>query len=210
MSLAGTGRISSRALAAGEEDRAAPAERAHSNDLALELFRQRTLLQILSGRMRETAAGLERVGSFDPVRLRRGLEAHRQFLREVHLPDGQRLLDSVATRHVLAAGELRRVLEESGARADDFQRGADALVAREGVDGTGEARRLSKLFYAEADRVETFLTWEADGFHPRIMAWLPKLAQTRLLGELRRFDAARIGAEIALISWASQLHPSAD
>lgn len=210
MSLAGAERASVRAPIAIEPIGEEPAGRPRSNDLALELFRQRTLLQILAGRMRETGAGLERVGSFEPARLRRALDAHRRFLREVHVADGKLLLETVPPRHAEAAWDLRRVLGDSEVQAAEFERRAEALVAREGLDGTGEARRLSKMFYAEADRVEQFLNWEADHLHARVVGWIPRSAQTRVLGRLRRFDAARIDAEIALISWASQLHPSAD
>jgi len=210
MSLAGTSRPSRSAPVPDDVAGAEPAERPHPNDLALELFRQRTLLQILAGRMRETAANLERVGSFDPARLRRALDAHRRFLREVHLTDGKQLLAAVPARHSEATWDFRLALGDCEAQAAEFERKAEALVAREGLDGTGEARRLSKLFEAEADRVERFLNWEGDQLHARIVGWLPRSAQSRLLGRLRRFDAARIDAEIALISWASQLHPSAD
>ncbi len=203
-------RAADRSVILPEVGRDDSLDRPHPKDLALELFRQRTLLQILSGRMRETSAGLERVGSFDPARLRRALDAHRRFLREVHLSDGKRLAEAIPPRHSEAAWDFRRALGDSEAKAAEFERKAESLVAREGLDGTGEARRLSKLFAEEADRIEQFQVWEADQLHPSVVAWLPKTASSRLLAQLRRFDAARIDAEIALIAWASQLHPSAD
>ena len=39
---------------------------------------------------------------------------------------------------------------------------------------------------------------------------LAPVLRRRLLGQILKVDASRIGGEVALIAWASQLHPAAE
>lgn len=185
-------------------------DRPRSNDLGLELYRQRTLLQIMTARLRETSGGVERGTSLDLGRIRRALDVHHRFLVEVHHADAERLARMMARQEAAGAGELLTELEKAKGRALEFEAIAQGLLDQ-GVTGRSEnAHRLSQLFHAEAERVDQFQAWEADRLHARIDEGLPKAQQTRLLSQLRKFDSARVDAEIALISWASQIHPSAD
>lgn len=183
------------------------ASRARSSDLALELYRQQTLLQILTARMRETAAALERRGSFDPARLRRALDAHKRYLLEVHEVDEQRLARAIARGRAAAVAPLLATLREGPVRALEFERAVEARLEDPSPSG---ARDLARRFAAEAERIDLHQVWEAERIHAHIDRWLARPTQRRLLAEIRRFNAARVDAEIALISWASQLHPSAD
>ncbi|HYK93243.1 MAG TPA: hypothetical protein VEY07_04275 [Thermoplasmata archaeon] len=184
--------------------------RPQSNDLGLELYRQRTLLQIMTARLRETAGGVDRGTAVDLARVRRALDVHHRFLLEVHHSDAERVARAIAKSGGSSAGELLRDLEQAKQRAEQFEEAAAALIAK-GVPGRSDpAHRLSQLFQAEAERIDQFQLWEADHLHAHLDAWIPRPTQARLLGQLRKFDSARVDAEIALISWASQIHPSAD
>lgn len=181
-----------------------------SNDLGLELYRQQTLLAILSARMRESAARLERGAVLDPARVRRGVDAHRRYLREVHDANVERLARTVARSDSDAAAPVLERLAGARPRAEAFERDVEAILGRGVAPGSEGAHRLARLFAQEADRIDQEATWETENLHARLDAWLTPTAQSRLLAEIRRFDAARVDAEIALVSWASQLHPSAD
>ncbi len=201
----------------GKRDRAPPPVpdeegngRPRSNDLGLELFRQQTLLQIMTARMRETASALERGAAVDLSRLRRAIDAHRRYLLEVHEADEEALARTLARTKVEAAEPLLRELRAARPRAHDFERQAEELIAQGPAPGSESAHRLSRLFAEEAERIDRQQAWESESLHAHIDAWLAKPVQSRLLAQIRRFNAARVDAEIALISWASQLHPSAD
>ncbi len=184
--------------------------RPRSNDLGLELYRQQTLLAIMTARMRETAGALEHRTAFDLARLRRALEVHRRYLLEVHLADEERLARTIARTKVEAANPLLKVLRAAHPKAVEFEQEAEALLERGLAPGSETVHRLARLFTEEADRIDQHQAWETENLHGHIDAWLPKPVQSRLLAQIRRFNAARVDAEIALISWASQLHPSAD
>ncbi len=184
--------------------------RPRSNDLGLELYRQQTLLSIMTARMRETAGVLEHRSTFDLARIHRALEVHRRYLLEVHEADEERLARTIAEAKVKAADPLLRALRAARPRALEFEKEAEELLAGGVPRGSDEAHRLARLFSDEADRIDHHQSWETENLHSHIDAWLSKPVQARLLDQIRRFNAARVDAEIALISWASQLHPSAD
>ena len=203
-----SGAIGRDDLTPGEGE--AEADRRRSNDLVLELYRQQTLLQILTARMRETASVLEHRGTFDVARLRRGLDVHRRYLLDVHEADEERLVRSLARRRVVEAEAFLQELNAARASAVAFERTVEDHIAAS-ADRPGEtARDLARLVSAEAERIDHHQQWEAERLHGRLDEWLPRATQGRLLAQIRKFDAARVDAEIALISWASQLHPSAD
>lgn len=210
MSRSGSSSTAGGPPAAGSGNGADASGRRRSNDLGLELYRQRTLLQIMAARLRETSGGVERGASIDLARIRRALDVHHRFLIEVHHADAERVARAVAKQEVAAAGGVLAELEKGRTRAAEFENSASTLVAQ-GVAGHSEnAHRLAQLVHSEADRIDQFQGWEAERLHAHLDDWLPKPIQSRLLGQIRKFDAARVDAEIALISWASQLHPSAD
>ena len=198
------------ATAAPGSDAEAGSERPHSNDLALELFRQQTLLQVLTARLREVAAAVERLGRVDAARLRRTLDVHRRYVVEVHEADDERVARTLLARMVDAAAPLFATVRAGRPAAVDFERAAEAFLDPAIASAPGGPVRLARLLSQEADRIDQHLTWEADHLHAHLESWLPRPSRTRLLAQIRRFDAARVDAEIALVSWASQIHPSAD
>ena len=200
----------SRGAASAPDEGERDANRPRSNDLALELYRQRTLLQIMTARMRETAAVLERARSVDPARIRRAVDVHRRFLIEVHHADGERVLRAIPRGKDEPGLHYLAEMEKAKLEALEFERNVDAALSTLAAGGYPETRPLARLFQREAERVERFQAWEAETVHGKLDERLAKGSQDRLLAQIRQFDAARIGAEIGLIAWASQLHPSAD
>jgi hemerythrin-like domain-containing protein len=180
------------------------------SDLALELYREHTLLSVLAARMRETADGIERTRRFDASRMKRGLDVHRRFVLEVHLPNDERVQEYL--RRVRDPA-VRRTLDECRAQHEksrEFPARAEAL-AREVAPGGGEAaRRLSELYREEADRLEKHHAQESEVLYANLDRRLAPVLRRRLLGQILKVDASRIGGEVALIAWASQLHPAAE
>lgn len=186
-----------------------PEGRIALNDLSLELMRQHTLLSVMTARMRETAEGLLRRSAPDPRRMERALEAYRRFHREVHHADEALLAKSLARSK---APEVRALLAECARahpQAEAFERSVRAAMSHDAGSGAAAAHRLSELFRAEADRVEQHHEREDDVYRA-LDRYLSAATRKRLLASIRRFDGPRIAAEIGLISWASQIHPSAD
>ena len=180
------------------------APRSRPNDLELELYRQRSLLSILAARLRESASSLERARAIDPDRMRRAIDVHRRFLVEVHHANETAIANALSG--VRAARPVVAQCLREHARATGFETDALPLLSA----GPSAVPQLVRLVRGEADRIERQQAWEEEHLHARLGAWLAPAEARRLLAWMRRFDAARIDAEIALISWASQLHPSAD
>jgi hemerythrin-like domain-containing protein len=191
-------------LERGEEFRAStfPAS------VGLELFREHTLLGMMTVRMRETASALDRGVAVDPERLGRLLEVHRRYLIQVHQANEARLDTALARRR---EPEVRRVLEECARehpRAEEFQLDLSARLAR--GSRTPEARRgIAAAIRSEADRLEAHHDREEE-LYRTVDEFLTPHRAVALLAELRRFDAEHVNAEIALLGWASEIHPSAD
>lgn len=179
-----------------------------SNDLGFELYREATLLLILAARLAETADALDRGAPVDPARLRRALDVHHRFLIDVRRADLARLERALATVSSARAA-LARWAEER-AHPFAFERAvADRWAG--GLSGRGPAgAALARLFREEARRLEAEAEWEEENLPAHLDRWLPRTTQGRLLREIRAFDTARVAAEIDLISWASQVHPSSD
>lgn len=179
-------------------------------DLALELHREHTLLYVMAARMRETAEWFERGTGFDPARIRRGLEVHRRYLLEVHQPNDERVAKALARSKSAA---IRAALAECRAqhpKAQEFQREAEALVREVPAPKSEAARSLARLYREEADRVEKHHAHEEETLYWHLERHLSAAVRHRLLAEVQRVDETRVGAEVALVSWASQLHPAAD
>lgn len=192
--------------------RAGPAERPRprSNDLGLELYRQQTLLQVMASRLRETAGGLDGGFPVTPDRLARALDVHERFLLGVHHVDDERVLTALEGRADVPVDTLRRQNREDAERAQEFEETLRRAV-RKGSRPTGaEARRLANLLRDEADRIDRHQAREVEGLDDRLEEWLPADRRAELLREIRAFDASRVDAEVALVSWASQIHPSSD
>ncbi len=172
-------------------------------------MRQHTLISVMTARMRETAESLARGSTPDPRRLARALGVYRRFHREVHHADEARLARSLARTK---APEVRALLAECAREhpsAEAFEKDVRAAAKGDLAPRGPAALRLSELFRREADRVEQHHEREDDVYRS-LARYLSPAVRRRLLGEIRRFDGPRIAAEIDLIAWASQVHPSAD
>jgi len=180
------------------------------NDLALELYRQQTLLSVMTARMRETAARLEAGNPVDPARVRRALDVHRRFLLDVHDADEERIAQAIVAAQPTTARKVVAECRAEHPRAEAFLRGAMALLPGDLSPCSDGRRRLASLFADEADRIDRHQAWEDEKLHTHLNEWLSPTVRKRLLDEIRRFNAVRVDAEIALVSWASQLNPSAD
>jgi hypothetical protein len=178
-------------------------------DLALELYREHTLLFVLAARLRETADRLERAPLRSPERLRTGLEVHRRFVLQVHLPNDE-LVGAALTRSRDA--HVRGLLVEcAAAHAGSVAFPEDVEVALAEPGHLAAPRPdLAALYRAEADRLETHHERESEFLYPRLDAVLSSSTRQQLLQEVLRIDLGRIGAEIALLSWAASLHPTSD
>ncbi|MCI4368268.1 MAG: hypothetical protein L3K09_01715 [Thermoplasmata archaeon] len=179
------------------------------NDLALELMREHTLLNVMAARMRESADGLERGNPVNRVRLERGLEVHRRYLIEVH-HEHERLVDEAlaASRDPTARARADDcALEHPKAAA--YQGAVRALLAKTRGSAAPDGVALGRLIRQEADRLEEHHGKEDDVYR-RLDRLLAPAERARLLGAIRTFDASHVSAEIALIAWAAQIHPSAD
>jgi hemerythrin-like domain-containing protein len=179
-------------------------------DLGLELYRQQTLLSVMTARMRETASRLLLGNPVDPERIRRGLDVHRRFLLNVHDADEDRVARALEKERPDAARKLVAECRREHARAETFLGAVQVLLGQDLAPGSEARTRMSTLFAEEADRIDRHQTWEDEKIHPHLDTWLSRPVRSKLLEEIRRFNAARVDAEIALVSWASQLHPSAD
>ncbi len=191
------------------EGRSRP-ETSFRTESGLELYRQHTLLSVMAARMRESADALDRGTRLDPLHVQRALDAHRRFLIEVHHEDERRLASALAGASDLS---VRHALLECAAehpKEAEFQRHASRLLQEGSVHDRKTARRLSRLFREEAGRIEAHHTHEEEAIDRHLEQILPAATLAKLLRAVRAFDNERITAEIALSSWASQLHPSSD
>ena len=186
----------------------AAARRPPTTDLWLELYRRQTLLLIMAARLRESAGNLAQKGSPEVARVRRAVDIHRRFLREVQLVDEERVAKALAGISD-ARAPLERCAQEHP-KAERFERTVEPLLAHPISPGSPGARRLADLFRAEADRIEEHVAWEEEKVHAHLERWLTPPVRDSLLEQIRRFEAPRVDAEIALIAWASRLHPSSD
>lgn len=197
-------------MAAGERDEERPGRgKVPLDDLSLELMRQHTLLSVMTARMRETGEALTRGAVPEPKRIDRALEVYRKFHLEVHHADEARLAKALARSRAAAVRAYLADCAREHPRGEAFEK-----AVREGMRGDlaprgPAAARLAELFRAEADRVDQHHEHE-DEVYRSIDRYLTPAVRKRLLGEIRRFDGPRIAAEIGLIAWASQIHPSAD
>ncbi len=191
------------------ESRSRP-ETSFRTELGLELYRQHTLLSVMAARMRESADALDRGSKLEPTRLQRGLDAHRRFLIEVHHEDERHLASALAG---VSDPAVRRALAECAEEHPteaEFQRNASQLLGEGSLHDRKTARRLSRLFREEAGRIEAHHAREEEAIYRHLEQILPAATLAKLLRAVRAFDNERITAEIALSSWASQLHPSSD
>lgn len=176
------------------------------NDLALEMMRQHTLLMVMTARMRETSDRLEHGAPVVRDRLERGLGVHRRFLIDLHQANEAALAKALAK---VADAEVKARLRDCALehpKAAAFEEKARELVAR---DGPEASRALGALFRAEADRLDEHHGRE-DEMYRGLDRFLPAAARARLLAAFRKFEAGHIAAEIDLIAWSAQIHPSSD
>lgn len=183
---------------------------AADGDLGFELYRQHTLLVILGTCLRRSSEGTPDHRGPDLRLVERALEVHRDYVVRVHYPDVELVngaLEAKADPRVAAA--LVECKAEH-ARAQGFQRRTNELLRTAGTATDETDRALAKALRDEADRMEQHLTREEEMLNGRLNDALTPAQQTRLLNQIRRFDAPRIAAEIAVLVWASELGPSAD
>ncbi|MCI4345372.1 MAG: hypothetical protein L3K07_01245 [Thermoplasmata archaeon] len=179
-------------------------------DLVLELQRQHTLLQVLAGRLRETAEGLERAPSIPAGRLRQALDAHRRFLVELHQANEEEILAHLRETKIRGARAAAALCEREHPAALAFQQSAAELAPDEVAPRSDRGRALAKLFRAEAERIERHHVSEEENLYAHLRDWLPSPLFARLGAKVLRRDAASVAAESALVSWSAQLHPAAD
>jgi hypothetical protein len=179
------------------------------DDLILEMYRQHTLLYVMAARLRESAEVLQRSKRTDPKRIERLLDVHRRYLIETHLVNDRIVQEALAK---LGRKELEPFLvrcEKEMRKPEEFERQIRQLM-KEGKPPAGaDALKMAELVRKEADRIEEDHGRE-DEVYRTLDTLLAPAARKDLLQRIRQVDAPRIGAEIALISWSSQIHASAD
>jgi hypothetical protein len=178
--------------------------------LAAELDRQHSLVEMLAGRLRESADALDEGRPLDPDRIRRAIRVHRGFLIEFHIPCDLAVAAELAT---IRAPRLSRLLRECAAepkRAADFQRAALALVGGPRARDSIGSHAMGFLVRAEADRIEAHHSDDAAVIGPGIATWIPFARRRALFTQIRRRYREHVKDEAALVAWASQNHPSAD
>ncbi|MFZ0891927.1 MAG: hypothetical protein WAN77_05950, partial [Thermoplasmata archaeon] len=179
------------------------------DDLILEMYRQHTLLYVMAARLRESAEVLQRSKRMDLKRIERLLDVHHRYLIETHLVNDRMVQDALAQ---LGRVELEAFLERCSKeqrKPEEFERQIRQLM-KEGKPPAGpDALKMADLVRKEADRIEEDHGRE-DEVYRTLDTVLTPAARKDLLQRIRQVDAPRIGAEIALISWGSQIHASAD
>ncbi|MFZ1023030.1 MAG: hypothetical protein WAN87_02720, partial [Thermoplasmata archaeon] len=94
-------------------------------------------------------------------------------------------------------------------KPEEFERQIRQLMM-EGKSPAGpDALKMADLVRKEADRIEEDHGRE-DELYRTLDTLLNPAVRKDLLQRIRQVDTQRIGAEIALISWSSQIHASAD
>ena len=179
-------------------------------DLGFELYRQHTLLTILSESLRHTAAEVLAQRDVVAAGLPRALEVHRGYLINIHYPDEERVLEALepSSDPLVFDGLVECRAEHP--QAAIFQREV-ARLWRSGIPGAaGTLADIAKALRQEADRIEVHLAREEELLTSHLNRWLSRTDQARLLGLFREFDNARISAEIAVLVWASEIAPSVD
>jgi hypothetical protein len=184
--------------------------RAATSDPVLHLQREHTLLEQLSGRMREVADGLHRHDPGSAEEAGRGLAIHQEILIELHHAKEALLADAV--RELPDHGREAALAQCDAAhpKAKEFQREAALALAeaRRGVAAASE--RLAALFRSEADRLIAHHGEGEGKLYKDLEKLLPRRAQDRLAELFRGFNAKSSAAEARLAAWSSKLHPASD
>ena len=180
-----------------------------SEDPIVAVFREHTDLQVLAARLHEVAASLERPDRAPATDAAEGVEVHRRFVLEVHLP---REAAIAAALHGAAPPEVTRALERCRAEHEAsiaFGRDARRLLAESPLSADGR-RQLIALLRSEADRlVEHHREEDETIYRPMHHRLLPdQLA--RLQASARELAGAAAAAQERLSAWSSRLHASAD
>lgn len=179
-------------------------------DLGFELYRQNTLLVILATCLRRTSEDIIDPLGLDLHRVDRALEVHRDYVVHVHYPDVDLVNEALESQEDPRAFEGLVECKAEHARAQLFQSKVADLLRPSTLSTVATAAALSRALREEADRLEMHLGREEELLQSRLSEWLPRSRQARLLQQIRKFDAPRIAAEIAILVWASELGPSAD
>lgn len=181
-----------------------------SDGLVAELYRQHSLVEILVGRMRETADALEAGRPVNPDRMRRALRVHRGFLMEFHIPCDLLVAHELAGSRSTRVVRVTRECASEAKRATEFQLASAGLLETSMTPGSLGSRTLGSLFRKEADRAERHHGDEAEIVEPSLAERIPVARRRALLGQVRKLYRAHVQDEAALVAWASQNHPSAD
>ncbi len=173
---------------ADEGDGHSRPETSFSTESGPELNLEPTLLSVMAVRMGESADGLDRGASCEPLRVQRALEAHRRFVIEVHHEDERRLASAragvwdLSVRHALVEGAEEHPSEP------EFQRDASRLPREGTVHDRTTARRLSRPFGEEAGRIKAPHAHEEEAIYRHLGQILPAAMLARLLRVVRALD----------------------
>lgn len=184
-------------------------EKFSEDDLILELYRQHTLLYVMAARLRESADVLQRSKRPDPKRIERALDLHRRFLIDVHQVNDRMVQDALRD---LGRKELTSFLDrcaKEDLKPEEFQEQVRRLMSDGMAPGAPSTLKMAELIRKEADRIEEDHGGE-DEVYRKLDTLLHPSVRHDLVQHIRQIDVQRIGAEIALIAWASQIHASAD
>jgi hypothetical protein len=179
------------------------------DDLILELYRQHTLLYVMAARMRESAEVLQRSKRTDPKRIERLLDVHRRYLIEIHQVNDRLVQDALAK---LGRKDLQPFLDRSTQErllSEKFQQQVREWLEKGMPTASPQASKMADSIRKEADRIEEDHGRE-DEVYLTLDPLLPPSQRQELLQRIRQVDSQRIGAEIALIAWSSQIHASSD
>jgi hemerythrin-like domain-containing protein len=180
------------------------------SDLALELYRQHTVLNMMASRMRQTADILGTTQRVDAARIQRALDVHRSYLIEVHHTNEDKVARALEK---IPDPDIRQALEiclREHPKADAFQSAAAAATEAGSRSPDSSARRLAELFRQEADRIDEHHQKEEQLLYLKLDRVLSETAQAAVLRSILEFNSQHANAETALTSWASQLTPSSD
>ncbi|HEV2519955.1 MAG TPA: hypothetical protein VGX00_04965 [Thermoplasmata archaeon] len=174
------------------------------------MFRQHSLVEMLSARMLETADALDHDLPVTPERVRRALRIHRGFLIEFHIPSDAWVAGEL---RAVRSSRVERVVRECASepkRAAEFQASAGALIESSLSPGSLAAHTLATIFRTEAGRIERHHAEEGEVVEPGLGGWVPPSRRRGLLSQIRRLYRTHVKDELALVAWASQIHPSSD
>jgi hemerythrin-like domain-containing protein len=181
-----------------------------SDDLALHLMREHTLLQILAERMQELAAYIDRGGLPRLDTIQEGLEVHHQLLVRVH--HAKEGIVAAALSEVKGHGRGAALAEcnRQHPQAIEFEKEMARLLLawpkNPGKTAAAVAVRLKK----EAERITSHHRAEEEKLYNGLEKVLPAPLQRKAVEAVKALSAESAAAEAKLQAWASRAHPASD